>query len=898
MFRPPLKKLSAKRRKPARKQEGPRPVYRKDYKAPAYLVDTAALDFDIRDKRTRVAATLQMRRNPARTEKNLPLWLDGEGQDLISVSLNGRTLSARDYALSEHGLQIKKVPAKFTVEIVSAHDPQKNTTLSGLYASGGMLSTQCEAEGFRRIAYYPDRPDVLAKFTVRIEADAKTYPVLLSNGNLLAKGKAGGGRHWVKWRDPHPKPCYLFALVAGRLGKVSDRFVTKDRRRVLLEIYTEPGNGDRVKIAMDALKAAMRWDEKAYGLSYDLDRFMIVAVSFFNMGAMENKGLNIFNSDCILARPDIATDADIAFVERVVGHEYFHNWTGNRITCRDWFQLSLKEGLTVFREQQFVGAMHDDALERVRAVRALRSRQFAEDAGPTAHPVRPDSYLTIDNFYTATVYEKGAEVCRMLHTLLGAEGWRRGMQLYVKRHDGSAATCDDFAAAMADANRMDRAQFMRWYEQAGTPRLAVTSKYNARQKMLSLTVRQSCPPTPGQAAKKPFHMPFAVGLLDSEGRDMGGTHVLQLRAPVERFSFTKVPEKPVLSLLRGFSAPVRLEYNYSDEDLLFLLAHDSDAFSRYEAGQTLMRKYLLAAMKGKKTAAPPPAFTDALARVLADRAIAPAMTALMLALPSEHEIGLELAARGQLIDPDRVHRARESVRGQIAGRLEADFAARMQGLKPDARKADGKTQGVRALRNLCLGYLMAADEKAYAPAAMKQLRSSNSMTDQVVALALLASSAAPERKPALDHFYRRWQNHELVINKWLAVQAGASRTDTAAAVAALLRHKAYDRKNPNKLRALAGAFGHGNPWRFHAPDGSGYRLVAAEVRAADRLNPQAAARLALAFEQWRAFEPKRQKLMEKELKALRALGAGKGGISRNLFEIVDKALVAGKKPRK
>jgi aminopeptidase N len=877
----------------------PKPVRLADYRVPDFLVDKVALDFVINDpaankEATRVTASMQLRRNPASKNKSAALVLDGEAQKLISVTLDGKKLTAKDYTLTDHHLTIHKIPAAAKLVIVSDNEPDKNTSLSGLYRSGTMLSTQCEAEGFRRITYYPDRPDVLARFTVRIEADAKKYPVLLSNGNLVAQGKKGA-RHWVQWQDPHPKPCYLFALVAGKLNKVSDQFVTKSKRKVLLEIYVEPGHEDQTAIALQALKDSMRWDERAYGLEYDLDRFMIVATSFFNMGAMENKGLNIFNSDCVLARPNIATDADIAFVERVVGHEYFHNWTGNRITCRDWFQLSLKEGLTVFREQQFVAAQHSNDLERVRAVRALRSRQFAEDSGPTAHPVRPDSYLTIDNFYTATVYEKGSEVCRMLHSFLGTDGFQRGMKLYVKRHDGMAATCEDFVAAMADANKFDARQFMHWYAQAGTPRLDVTSNYNAKQKTFTLEVKQSCPPTPGQPKKRAFHMPLAIGLLDKAGRDLIGTKILSVRAPVESFTFNNIAAKPVLSLLRNFSAPVRLSYRYTDEELLFLLARDTDMFSRYEAGQILFRRTLqwaLAATQKKQPVKTDPRFIKALQTVLRDQKLDASFTALLLSLPSEHEMGLELAANGVLIDPDAVHAARDAVRRQIAVALRDDWHARHQHLRPDPEKFDGKTQGVRSLKNLCLGYLMAADELAYVGAVIGQLRRSSNMTDQMAALSLLASSQRSERTGALAQFYKKWQREDLVMHKWLGVQAGAQRQDTVKTVAALRQHPVFDRKNPNTVRALIGSFAHGNQWRFHAADGSGYRLLAAEVKAIDKLNPQAAARLALAFERWRDFEPKRQKLMARELQSLRT----SKGLSRNVFEIIDKTLAA--KPRR
>ncbi|MDE2030603.1 MAG: aminopeptidase N, partial [Alphaproteobacteria bacterium] len=524
----------------------------KDYKPPAFLIDRTALDIDIREDHAKVTGKLDLYRNPKSREKNAPLFLNGETQTLLSVTRDGKKLAAKDYRCDAHGLTIPNMPARAVLEIVSTHNPYKNTALSGLYAAGPMLNTQCEAEGFRRITYYPDRPDVMSKFRVTLHADKKKYPVLLSNGNLLKTGAEKGGRHFALWEDPYPKPCYLFAMVAGKLDKISSRFHTRTGRDVLIEIYTEPGKTGETGFALKALKNAMKWDEQRFGLSYDLNRFMAVATPFFNMGAMENKGLNIFNDACVLGRPETASDGTIAFIERVVGHEYFHNWTGDRITCRDWFQLSLKEGLTVFREQEFMGDMHSRAVERLISVRDLRGAQFAEDAGAMAHPVRPDHYQAIDNFYTATVYDKGAEVVRMIQTLAGRDGFKRGMKLYVKRHDGQAVTCDDFVKAMADANKIDLKQFMLWYSQAGTPVLTVSSTYDARARTLKLTVRQRTPATPGQETKKPLHIPFAVGLLDSKGRDMIGTKVLSVKRAKEDFVLRNVKSAPVLSLLRDF----------------------------------------------------------------------------------------------------------------------------------------------------------------------------------------------------------------------------------------------------------------------------------------------------------------------------------------------------------
>jgi aminopeptidase N len=869
----------------------PRPTLLKDYKPSAFLIDHVQLDVQIGAAVTTICNTMQMKQNPA-AKASRTLELNGEALTLVSVKIDGVLVAPAAYTVTDEYLVLKNVPEKFTLEIVNTIAPQTNTALSGFYLSGTMLTTQCEAEGFRRITYYLDRPDVLARFLVRIEADAKSYPVLLANGNLVAKGKiAKTGRHWVEWEDPFPKPCYLFAMVAGDLERVGDKFTTQSGRKILLEIYVEPGNTNQVAIALQALKAAMKWDEEVYGFEYDLDRFMIVATSFFNMGAMENKGLNIFNSDCVLARPETATDADIAFVERVVGHEYFHNWTGNRITCRDWFQLSLKEGLTVFREQQFVETMNSLPVERVRETRGLRASQFAEDAGPNAHPVRPISYLTIDNFYTATVYSKGAEVCRMLHTILGERGWQQGMELYVQRHDGSAATCDDFVAAMADANKVDLKQFKLWYSQAGTPVLNVRGQYNAKQQTYTVQIKQTCPLTPGQGKKLPMHIPFALGLLDHQGRDLVGTEIVQLHKPTETIVFKNIEACPVPSLLRQFSAPVRVEYDYTEADLLLLLAHDHDSFSRWDAGQILFNRVLLrlvaAAQVGRKLAAPK-AFIAALAPIVADTALDPAYAALMLQIPSEQEIALELANLGKKVDVVAVHKAREFLRTAIGKTHHDALTARWRALKPDPYGFNGVAMGQRSLKNLCLGYLVASGEHASLAEAAAQVRQSPNMTDQMMALGVLVQSGDRLSLRALDDFYARWRNDDLIINKWFAVQAAATRRDTISRVKALLKHPDFDIKNPNTVRALLGTFAHGNPFAFHAASGAGYKLLATQVKRIDKLNPQLAARLVQAFDRWRNYTPKQQKLMRAALSDLQKVK----GLSANTYELVTKALAA------
>ena len=856
------------------------------YAAPSFLVDHVDLDVDIRADHARVSSRLKLRRNAGSAKK--PLFLNGETQRLLTVTLNGKALTAKDYELTAQGLTIAAMPDKAVLEIVSLHDPYTNTALSGLYASGPMLCTQCEAEGFRRITYYPDRPDVMATFRVTIHADRARYPVLLANGNLIQSGKEGKDRHFAVWEDPFPKPCYLFAMVAGKLDKVTDHFRTQSGRKVLIEIYTEPGKTNQTGFARAALKKAMKWDEEVFGLAYDLDRFMIVATPFFNMGAMENKGLNIFNDACVLGRADTATDSTISFIERVVGHEYFHNWTGDRITCRDWFQLSLKEGLTVFREQEFMGAMHSVPVERLGNVRDLRRAQFSEDAGAMAHPVRPDRYQEIDNFYTATVYDKGAEVVRMIQTLVGVAGFRRGMNLYVKRHDGQAVTCDDFVKAMADANKIDLTQFMRWYQQAGTPVLNVTSRYDAKAKALTMTVRQSTPPTPGQPTKKPLHMPLAIGLLDpDDGRDMIGTQILSLTKAREDFVFRDVRRKPVLSLLRDFSAPVRLIYPYTDDEWLFLLAHDSDPFNRWESSVKLLTKILLAMAAKEKTAAGLlDRLTESLGNVLRDKGTDAAFKAMVLALPSEGELGLTLAAEGKKINPDTLITARKKLIQHIGAALADDFVTLYDKLdKLSATATDGVSMGKRSLKNLCLYYLAAEGDRDVLAHAFRQAMTSRNMTDRIAALNILAETDSPLRAKALTAFAKEWKQTPTVMDKWLAVQAGAKRKDVLADVQALMKHPAFDIKNPNRISALIGVFA-GNVVGFHAKNGSGYRFIADMVLRIDPINPHSAAGLAKSFARWRDYDETRQTKMLRELKRL----AGQKKLSPNTREIVVKSL--------
>ncbi|MGB9152257.1 MAG: aminopeptidase N [Alphaproteobacteria bacterium] len=855
-----------------------------DYAVPDFLVKKVDLDIDIQPHHATVTSRMQVVRN-GKAKGNAPLFLNGEAQKLVSLTVNGRALNKKEYKLTPHDLTIPVMPDKATVEIVTTNDPYNNTTLSGLYASGSMLSTQCEAQGFRRITYYPDRSDVMAKFQVTIHADKKKYPVLLSNGNLVAVGNEGAARHFAIWEDPFLKPCYLFAMVAGKLDKRTDHFKTKSGRNVLIEIYVEPGKVKETGFALAALKKSMKWDEERFGLEYDLDRFMLVATPFFNMGAMENKGLNIFNDSCVLGLTETATDATISFIERVVAHEYFHNWTGDRITCRDWFQLSLKEGLTVFREQEFCGDVNSIPVERLDNVRDLRRRQFAEDAGAMSHPVRPDHYQAIDNFYTATVYDKGAEVVRMIQTLVGRAGFDKGMALYVKRHDGQAVTCDDFVQAMSDANKIDLTQFMLWYRQAGTPVLDVTSRYDAEAKTLTLTVKQSCKPTPGQPKKYPLHIPFAVGLLDHKGKDLIGTRVLSLKKSREVFTFENIKEKPVLSLLRDFSAPVRLNYAYTDADLLFLLAHDSDPFSQWEAGFKLATQYLLA----PPSAEIEKAFIAALGNVLRDKKLDPAFKAMVLSLPGEGELGLALQAQGKLIDIDELYAARKALVKRIGQTLRDDFAAehaRLAKLVKDTA-ADGVSMGLRGLKNLCLSYLATTNDAPVLQQAFRQATTSKNMTDQISAVGILAESTSPLRDKAFAAFEKKWRKSPTIMDKWLAVQAGAKRNDVLKTVNKLLRHPAFTFKNPNRISALIGVFA-GNGLGFHAKDGSGYRFIAEMILKIDPLNPHSSSALAKAFARWRDYDPKRQKLMLAELKRLSAHKK----LSPNVTEIVSKSLKA------
>ncbi len=837
----------------------PQPVRLADYRPPDFLIDTVDLVFTLDPTATRVQSRLRIRRNPAAVTPSAPLRLDGEALELKALALDGEALGANRYRLSpEGGLVVDEVPDAFTLDVETAIAPGSNTELSGLYMSGGNFCTQCEAEGFRRITYFLDRPDVMARYTTTIIADKTAYPVLLSNGNPAESGDLDRGRHRAKWIDPHPKPAYLFALVAGDLVAVRDRFTTRSGREVALAIWVRRGDEDKCDHAMTSLKKAMRWDEDVFGLEYDLDVFNIVAVSDFNMGAMENKGLNIFNTRYVLAKPETATDADYQNIEAVIAHEYFHNWTGNRVTCRDWFQLSLKEGLTVFRDQEFSGDQGSRAVRRIGAVRALRAMQFPEDDGPLAHPVRPESYLRIDNFYTPTVYNKGAELVRMIQTLIGKADFRAGMDLYIRRHDNQAATIEDFVAAMQDASGVDLGRFKRWYAQAGTPEITVADRWDEAAKTFELDVAQKVPATPGQPVKEPMLIPLAMALLDADGAELParlegesegseGTRILSLGETRERFRFVGLPARPTPSLLRDFSAPVKLKGVPADR-LKFLAIHDPEPFARWEAGQQVATGMLLGAIEAHRrgeSQAPGPDLPDrelieAMRRLLAEADRDPAFAAEALALPSEAFLADQMA----VVDVDAIHAVREAARAAIGRAMGAEFAAAYDRLAdPGPYAIDGAAIGRRAFRNACLAYLAGADPAKGAALAKAQFDAGRNMTDVLAALSVLVDLDRPERAAALARFYAAWSQDDLVVDKWFGLQARSSLPQTPARVRELTRHPAFTRKNPNRVRALVGAFSQGNQLRFHDASGAGYAFLADEVLALDPANATTAARL-------------------------------------------------------
>lgn len=867
-------------------------IYLKDYAPPSYLIETIDLKFELEETQTHVFSTLRVKRNPDAVVST-ELELHGhESLQLRSIKLNGQPLESSAYHRETESLLISDLPDAFELEIETEINPKENMALEGLYLSDGMYCTQCEAEGFRRITFYPDRPDVMATFTTTLVADQKTYPILLSNGNPVEKGVLDDGRHWVKWQDPFLKPAYLFALVAGDLACLEDHFTTQSGRKVTLQIFAESKDLEKLDHAMTALKNSMRWDEQVYGREYDLDIYMIVAVDFFNMGAMENKGLNIFNTSCVLAHPRTTTDMGFQRVESVVAHEYFHNWSGNRVTCRDWFQLSLKEGFTVFRDQCFSADMHSAVVQRVDEVGILRTAQFAEDAGPMAHPVRPASFIEISNFYTLTVYEKGAAVVRMLHTLLGPETFRKGSDLYFERHDGQAVTTDDFVQAMADVSGRDLTQFKRWYSQAGTPRLTVTDRYDAAAQRYELTVKQSCPATPESKQKQPFHMPISVGLLRADGTSFvlaegGASMLLELTEAEQTFIFEKIDEQPLPSLLRNFSAPVKLSYPYTDEQLAFLLSHDEDGFNRWDAGQQLALRLinqLIDDYQQQKDLALPEHFLATWRLLIKEAPQDPAMAALLMTLPSEAYIS-ELAEQ---IDPVAIHQVRQFIKRELASKLANLWLELYQQHDTDvAYSADPKEMARRSLRNLCLGYLMAVDNPAHLALAEQQFETADNMTDQFAALVNLAHSEFNDSAhTALDSFLTQWQHESLVMNQWLMVQATDPKPGALMRVMQLLDHPVYDPRNPNKIRSVIGAFCNQNAVNFHAEDGSGYRFLADHILKLDAQNPQIAARLLTPLTRWKRYTLNRQAMMQAQLQ--RIMDSGK--LSGDVYEVVSKSL--------
>ncbi|HWJ17505.1 MAG TPA: aminopeptidase N [Geobacterales bacterium] len=876
------------------KTDLPRTIYLKDYTPPPFLISKTELDVALSPSQTSVKARLSVHPNPKVKGKTHPLTLDGELLQLMRVTIDGQDLPASRYVLTEKDLTIETVPsAPFTLEIETICDPEANKALSGLYRSQGVYCTQCEAEGFRRITYYLDRPDVLSKFRVRIEADRKDAPILLSNGNLIESGEAGPGRHFAVWEDPFPKPSYLFALVAGKLGMVQDSFTTRSGRKVDLRIYVEPGKDDRCAWAMESLKRSMKWDEERFGLEYDLDTFMIVAVSDFNMGAMENKGLNVFNDALILARPETATDADYESIEAVIAHEYFHNWTGNRVTCRDWFQLCLKEGLTVFRDQEFSADVRSAVVKRIQEVRFLKSAQFPEDAGPLAHPARPSSFIEINNFYTRTVYNKGAELCRMLQTVLGKHGFRRGLDLYFKRHDGQAVTVEDFVSALGDANKTDLSEFMLWYNQAGTPSLDARLTYSQGTKSARLTLSQSYPPVPEGAKRKPVPIPVRLGLVGGNGEDLPLKEngkpvpdgVVMLRKKKEVFTFEDVADRPVLSILRDFSAPVKLYTSASDREMLTLIRSDSDLFNRWQTAQAFALKHIADMAKAIASGSEPrvnPRFVQAAGAVANDDSLEHAYRATFLALPSESDVAQYI---GENVDPEAIHIARNTLRSAFGRSLRTVLEGIYEASAPaEPYRPDAESVGKRALRQACLILLAAAKSRSGIAKVKEQARTATNMTEAMGALSILSLVGGEAYDQALQRFYRRWKDEALVMNKWFALQAISPSPDTLKRVQELTAHPQFSLKNPNRVRSVYGAFAHGNQVRFNDAGGEGYELIASAVIDIDGFNPQIASRLVGAFESWRIFEPKRRALALAALKRVLA----KKSLSSDVFEIASK----------
>ncbi|HCM0845972.1 TPA: aminopeptidase N [Vibrio parahaemolyticus] len=864
--------------------QAPQAKYRKDYQAPSHTITDIDLTFDLYDNDTIVTALSKV----VQKGESTTLELDGEGLELRSVKVNGEDWAHHE--VKEASLVLSDLPAEFELEIITKIDPEANTALEGLYKSGGAFCTQCEAEGFRRITYYLDRPDVLAKYTTKVIADKATYPYLLSNGNRIAQGEAENGRHWVQWQDPHPKPAYLFALVAGDFDVFRDKYTTMSGRNVDLEIFVDKGNLDRAGHAMTSLINSMKWDEERFGLEYDLDIYMIVAVDFFNMGAMENKGLNIFNSKFVLANDQTATDRDYLGIEAVIGHEYFHNWTGNRVTCRDWFQLSLKEGLTVFRDQEFSSDLGSRAVNRIDNVRIIRGPQFAEDASPMSHPIRPDKVIEMNNFYTLTVYEKGSEVIRMYHTLLGEEGFQKGMKLYFERHDGTAATCEDFVSAMEDATGVDLKQFRLWYSQSGTPTLRVNSEYNAEAKTYALTVEQFTEATQDQADKQALHIPFDIELYDSKGQVIpliingeSVHNVLDIKQDKQTFVFENVVEQPVPSLLREFSAPVKLEYDYSDAELIFLMKHATNDFARWDASQMLLAKYIRQNVTNIQTGSEVQLsedLIDAFRGVLLDENLEPAFIAQVFSLPSINEI----TGWYKQIDVDAVDTVLNSITVSLSAALEDELSATYHTLKQAEYTIDHAAIGKRALRNQCLQFLAHTDKGNTLVKA--QYEAANNMTDTIAAMSAANSAQLECREELMADYSDKWKHDGLVMDKWFALQGTNPAEDALEKVKATMNHEAFSLKNPNRTRSLIGSFLAANPVRFHDKSGSGYQFAGDILRQLNDSNPQVASRMIDPLLKFRKYDEARQAMIRAELEKLKAMD----NLAKDLFEKVTKAL--------
>ena len=877
------------------------PIKLADYSPPAYLVERVDLRFGLFEELTRVVAKMSLRRNPAQSGRDL--LLHGRSLELVRILKNGRKLDAPEFELNKESLLLADPGEFFELEIETIIHPEVNTSLEGLYKSGDNYCTQCEAEGFRKITFYPDRPDVLARFSTYIEADKRRYPILLSNGNPVESGEMENGRHFARWEDPFPKPSYLFALVAGPLACVESEFLTCSGRKVKLQVYVEEHNADKCDHAIRSLQEAMRWDEQRFGREYDLDIYMIVAVDDFNMGAMENKGLNIFNSKYVLARPDTATDNDFYDIQSVVAHEYFHNWTGNRITCRDWFQLTLKEGLTVFRDQEFSSDLNSRALKRIEDVRFLRNRQFAEDAGPMSHPIQPHSYMEINNFYTATVYNKGAEVVRMIRTLLGERGFRRGMDLYFASHDGEAATTGDFLRAMEDATGIQLLQFRRWYSQAGTPRLGVSSRYAADEKCLHLTLRQRPPTGANPEHWALLHIPVSVAILDDTGAELPlrlegedepvrGSRVLELKEEQRTFRFAGINKPPVISVLRNFSAPVALEFEQAPSELAFLMAYDTDSFNRWDAGQRLAAGAMLARLSGDDLTADlsESLYVEGLRATLMDEKLDAALVSQALSLPQESE----LAGQTSEVDVDGIHRVRSELMKLLATQLQAPLQSTCE-RHADWAAADFGAEATagRSLFNTCLAYLVIAPNEIGPRTAFKRVEKGRNLTEQLGALRALVHAGCEDSALALGIFEKRWGRDPLVMDKWLTVQATAPVEGVAEHVAQLVRHPCFDLKNPNRTRSLLGAFGDANPFGFHSRGGEGYRLIGDKVIELDKINPSTAARLVAPLTRWQRYDEGRQDLMLAQLERI----AARDELSRNVYELVSTSLEKSTKRR-